>query len=60
MAVTDADLFAAAEAVRARAYAPYSNFHVGTASSPMTAKSMSAAMSKTPPIPSATAPSPRP
>ncbi len=31
MAVTDADLFAAAEAVRARAYAPYSNFHVGAA-----------------------------
>jgi cytidine deaminase len=31
MAVTDAELFAAAEAVRARAYAPYSNFQVGAA-----------------------------
>ncbi|HEY4199269.1 MAG TPA: cytidine deaminase [Devosiaceae bacterium] len=31
MAVTDAQLFAAAEAVRRRAYAPYSNFHVGAA-----------------------------
>jgi cytidine deaminase len=31
MAVTDADLFAAAEAVRKRAYAPYSRFHVGAA-----------------------------
>ena len=31
MAVTDADLFAAAEVVRAKAYAPYSRFHVGAA-----------------------------
>jgi cytidine deaminase len=31
MAVTDADLFTAAEAVRARAHAPYSRFHVGAA-----------------------------
>ena len=31
MAVTDAELFAAAEAVRAKAYAPYSNFRVGAA-----------------------------
>ena len=31
MSVTDNDLFAAAEAVRARAYAPYSRFQVGTA-----------------------------
>ena len=31
MSVTDTDLFAAAKAVRARAYAPYSNFHVGVA-----------------------------
>ena len=31
MAVTDADLFAAAEAVRERAYAPYSRFSVGAA-----------------------------
>lgn len=28
---SDADLFAAAEAVRAQAYAPYSRFHVGAA-----------------------------
>ena len=31
MAVTDAELFAAAEAVRAKAYAPYSRFSVGAA-----------------------------
>jgi cytidine deaminase len=31
MTVSDADLFAAAEAVRARAYAPYSKFSVGAA-----------------------------
>ena len=31
MPTTDAELFAAAQAVRARAYAPYSNFHVGVA-----------------------------
>jgi cytidine deaminase len=31
MSVSDEDLFAAAEAVRKRAHAPYSNFHVGAA-----------------------------
>jgi cytidine deaminase len=31
MPITDADLFAAAEAIRKKAYAPYSNFHVGAA-----------------------------
>lgn len=31
MAVTDADLFAAAEVVRKKAYAPYSRFYVGVA-----------------------------
>ena len=31
MAVTDSELFAAAEGVRARAHAPYSRFHVGVA-----------------------------
>lgn len=31
MAVTDAELFAAAEAIRTRAYAPYSKFKVGAA-----------------------------
>jgi cytidine deaminase len=31
MAVTDAELFAAAEAIRAKAYAPYSKFQVGVA-----------------------------
>ncbi len=31
MPVSDEDLFAAAEAVRKRAHAPYSNFHVGAA-----------------------------
>jgi cytidine deaminase len=31
MPFTDADLFAAAEDIRKRAYAPYSNFHVGAA-----------------------------
>ncbi|HHY48458.1 MAG TPA: cytidine deaminase, partial [Alphaproteobacteria bacterium] len=31
MAVTDDDLLAAAEAVRAKAYAPYSRFAVGAA-----------------------------
>jgi cytidine deaminase len=31
MPISDEDLFAAAEAVRKRAHAPYSNFHVGAA-----------------------------
>ncbi|HVY51797.1 MAG TPA: cytidine deaminase [Devosia sp.] len=31
MPATDADLFSAAEAARAKAYAPYSHFHVGAA-----------------------------
>jgi cytidine deaminase len=31
MSITDSDLFTAAEAVRARAYAPYSRFQVGAA-----------------------------
>ena len=31
MAVSDTDLFAAAEAIRAKAYAPYSQFSVGAA-----------------------------
>jgi cytidine deaminase len=31
MSISDEDLFAAAEAVRKRAHAPYSNFHVGAA-----------------------------
>lgn len=31
MTTTDSTLFTAAEAIRAKAYAPYSNFHVGAA-----------------------------
>ena len=57
--MTDEELLARADAIAARAYAPYSGFHVGCAVLTRDGKVSRASTSRTPPIRSASAPSGR-